>query len=101
MTAHRSKGLEFERVYIINAADKVWGNRRMFSSFELPEAVYRMGKEPLTAPDDGDERVDAVVVVQEDRPHVQGLFEVAVALFERLDPEFPPPDPKLRGLRVE
>ena len=32
--------------------------------------------------DDGDERVDAVVVVQEDRPHVQGLFEVAVALFD-------------------
>ena len=26
--------------------------------------------------DDGDERVDAVVVVQEDRPYVQGLFEV-------------------------
>ena len=32
--------------------------------------------------DDGDERVDAVVVVQEDRAHVQGLFEVAVALFD-------------------
>ena len=32
--------------------------------------------------DDGDEGVDAVVVVQEDRPHVQGLFEVAVALFD-------------------
>ena len=26
--------------------------------------------------------MDAVVVVQEDRPHVQGLFEVAVALFD-------------------
>src|SRR5206468_9929908 len=32
--------------------------------------------------DDGDQRVDAVVVVQEDRPHVQGLFEVGVALFD-------------------
>jgi hypothetical protein len=30
--------------------------------------------------DDGDERVDAVVVVQKDRPHVQGLFEVAGSL---------------------
>src|SRR6201998_257203 len=32
--------------------------------------------------DDGDQRLDAVVVVQEDRPHVQGLFEVAVAWFD-------------------
>ena len=36
MTAHRAKGLEFEQVFIINAVDKTWGNRRMFSSFRLP-----------------------------------------------------------------
>ena len=30
-------------------------------------------------PDDAEQRVDAVVVVQEDRADLQGLFEVAVA----------------------
>ena len=28
MTAHKSKGLEFNRVYIINAIDNVWGGSK-------------------------------------------------------------------------
>ena len=35
-------------------------------------------------PDDAQERVDAVVVVQEDRPDLQGLLHVAVATFDDL-----------------
>ena len=53
----------------------VWGPSAAQVGFD--EAVDEQGDA-----DDGDERVDAVVVVQEDRPHVQGLFEVAVALFD-------------------
>jgi superfamily I DNA/RNA helicase len=36
MTAHKSKGLEWQRVYIVNAGDKVWGNRRGVGGFKLP-----------------------------------------------------------------
>ena len=36
MTAHRSKGLEFEKVYIIGALDGVWGNRKSRSVFRTP-----------------------------------------------------------------
>ncbi len=37
MTAHKSKGLEYDIVYIINAFDGHWGNsRRKGSSFALP-----------------------------------------------------------------
>ena len=35
-------------------------------------------------PDDADQRVDAVVVVQEDRADLEGLFDVAVAAFDDL-----------------
>jgi len=36
MTAHKSKGLEFERVYIVRAEDGHWGNRRAKDLFDLP-----------------------------------------------------------------
>ncbi len=36
MTAHKSKGLEWQKVYIVNAGDKVWGNRRSIGGFKLP-----------------------------------------------------------------
>ncbi len=57
MTAHGAKGLEFEHVYIINAVDKIWGNRRMFSSFNLPASVYRLREEKKNeAATDSEER---------------------------------------------
>lgn len=37
MTAHKSKGLEWRHVFIVNVADKVWGNRRQIGGFRLPE----------------------------------------------------------------
>ncbi len=38
MTAHRAKGLEFEYVFIVQAADGVWGGRRESKFFLLPDA---------------------------------------------------------------
>lgn len=38
MTAHRSKGLEFEYVYIVGAVDGKWGNKKEFNYFKLPLA---------------------------------------------------------------
>ena len=36
LTAHKSKGLEFEHVYIIRAVDGHWGNKRRANLFDLP-----------------------------------------------------------------
>ncbi len=36
MTAHKSKGLEFDYVYIIGMRDKKWGNKRSMDMFKLP-----------------------------------------------------------------
>lgn len=38
MTAHRSKGLEFEYVYILGVYDGHWGNRKSRELFKLPYA---------------------------------------------------------------
>lgn len=39
MTAHKSKGLEWRNVYILNVADRVWGNRRVPGGFRLPDIL--------------------------------------------------------------
>lgn len=36
MTAHKSKGLEFDYVFIVNAVDGHWGGRRTRAHFSLP-----------------------------------------------------------------
>ncbi len=36
MTAHKSKGLEFDQVYITNLVDGHWGNKREMRKFKLP-----------------------------------------------------------------
>lgn len=40
MTAHRSKGLEFEYVYITGAYDGHWGNKKRPNPLPLPEKVF-------------------------------------------------------------
>lgn len=37
MTAHKSKGLEFENIFITKAVDGNWGNRRSMDKIKLPE----------------------------------------------------------------
>ena len=40
MTAHKSKGLEFEYVYIVNAVDGHWGSRHHYKHIKLPKRIY-------------------------------------------------------------
>jgi DNA helicase-2/ATP-dependent DNA helicase PcrA len=57
LTAHKSKGLEFDRVVIAHAADGHWGGRGRRSLLRLPPEVF--GREGRAAPaedEDGDER---------------------------------------------
>lgn len=42
MTAHRSKGMEFEHVYIIDAYDGHWGNKRRSNLLSLPSQVFSL-----------------------------------------------------------
>lgn len=42
MTAHKSKGLEFEYVYIVNAFDGHWGNKRRPDYLPLPERIFSL-----------------------------------------------------------
>ena len=43
MTAHGSKGLEFDYVFIMNAVDRKWGGRSRKESIKLPTKIYRAG----------------------------------------------------------
>lgn len=47
MTAHRSKGLEFEHVYIVGATDGHFGNRRKRTSFNKQESADENGERRL------------------------------------------------------
>ncbi len=42
MTAHKSKGQEFEYVYIVNAYDGHWGNKRKPNLIKLPTRVFSL-----------------------------------------------------------
>jgi DNA helicase II / ATP-dependent DNA helicase PcrA len=45
MTAHKSKGLEFDRVYIVGARDGHWGNKRTIEYFKIPiQALDTLGQ---------------------------------------------------------
>jgi DNA helicase-2/ATP-dependent DNA helicase PcrA len=42
MTAHKSKGLEFDYVYIAHLFDGHWGNKRHTEHFKIPDSVYKI-----------------------------------------------------------
>ncbi|MEK7520816.1 MAG: ATP-dependent DNA helicase [Patescibacteria group bacterium] len=44
MTAHGSKGLEFDCVYVINAYDGHWGNKRRADHFKLPAGPFGLNE---------------------------------------------------------
>lgn len=57
MTAHRSKGQEFDRVYIVNAYDGHWGHKRRPQLISLPDRVFSIaGDIPERGANDDDER---------------------------------------------
>jgi DNA helicase-2/ATP-dependent DNA helicase PcrA len=58
MTAHRSKGLEFDHVFISQVADGVWGNKRRIQLFKLAE----LDRSPHT--DDDERRLFYVAITR-------------------------------------
>jgi DNA helicase-2/ATP-dependent DNA helicase PcrA len=55
MTAHGSKGLEFDYVFIMSAVDRKWGGRSRKESIKLPMKIYRAGATAAIAASDGDD----------------------------------------------
>ena len=41
LTAHKSKGLEYQHVFVTNLVDRVWGNKTSRRWFELPTGIIR------------------------------------------------------------
>ncbi|MDD5099202.1 MAG: ATP-dependent DNA helicase [Candidatus Colwellbacteria bacterium] len=57
MTAHRSKGQEFDSVYIVRAIDGKWGNKRRTERLPLPRRIFSIeGNEFKDEDDENDER---------------------------------------------
>ncbi|MFA6364871.1 MAG: ATP-dependent DNA helicase [Candidatus Paceibacterota bacterium] len=51
MTAHKSKGQEFEHVYIVNAFNGHWGNKKRGNALPLPSSVFSLFGESSLAHD--------------------------------------------------
>jgi len=56
MTAHRSKGLEFEFVYLVNAHNGHWGNKRHPNALPLSPKVYSLLDREIEWDEQADER---------------------------------------------
>lgn len=72
MTAHRSKGLEFEYVYVVYVHDGAWGNRRQIDLLKLMPAVYTLveSKEGTDFDSNDDERRLFYVALTRAKKHV-------------------------------
>jgi DNA helicase-2/ATP-dependent DNA helicase PcrA len=66
MTAHKSKGLEFDHVYLIDCVDGHWGSRVRRQLIKLPQAVYLKSKTAITSdePDDEDRNLFYVALTR-------------------------------------
>ncbi len=56
MTAHRSKGLEFDHVFIVKCNDKHWGNRKEMSRLKLPAGLIKESESFANTDNNEDER---------------------------------------------
>ncbi|MEY2664918.1 MAG: hypothetical protein RLZZ480_23 [Candidatus Parcubacteria bacterium] len=77
MTAHKSKGLEFEMVFVPHMTDKAWGSKRSRETFKLPIVKHDVGE--LDVVEDDERRLLYVAMTRAKRRLV---FSGAVASSE-------------------
>jgi DNA helicase-2/ATP-dependent DNA helicase PcrA len=73
MTAHKSKGLEFDHVYITNAVEGHWGSRRSHGGIKLPDQIYSLSNkidEGTIEDSDEDERNLFYVALTRAKKHI-------------------------------
>lgn len=63
-TAHRSKGLEWQYVFITNGVDKNWGNNREMKMFTLPEGILQFSKVDKITKNEDERRLFYVVLTR-------------------------------------
>lgn len=55
MSAHKSKGLEFEYVFLIHTTDKKWGNKPKRELIKLPKTILTASKNQQSVDEDNEE----------------------------------------------
>lgn len=99
MTAHKSKGLEFDYVYIVNAVDGHWGSRRTHESIKLPDQIYSLLNTISEdfSPADEDERNLFYVAMTRAKKHItityalhdaEGREKLPSAFLQEIKPEY-------------
>ena len=100
MTAHKSKGLEFDYVYITNAVEGHWGSRRSHENIKLPEQIYSLLDkidEDFVGDDDEDERSLFYVAITRAKKNVtityaeknsEGREKLASIFVQEIKPEY-------------
>lgn len=68
MTAHKSKGLEFEYVFIPHCTDKHWGNKAKKELIKLPRSILKM--KPSKDEDNEEERRLFYVALTRTKKHI-------------------------------
>jgi DNA helicase-2/ATP-dependent DNA helicase PcrA len=63
-TAHSSKGLEWDYVYVVHATDGTWGNNKMRSLLTLPETVLKHAKQNLKEKNEDERRLFYVAITR-------------------------------------
>lgn len=64
MTAHKSKGLEFDYVYIFNAIDGQWGSRKNREYIKLPQEIYFLSKKNALAREEDEKNLFYVALTR-------------------------------------
>lgn len=62
MTAHRSKGLEFNEVFIANAVEGKWGSKKRAEHIKLPSRIFAFAKAESDLEPKGDEELNVFYV---------------------------------------
>ncbi len=97
MTAHKSKGLEFEYVFIVNAIDGKWGSRRRRELIKLPRQIYNAihdAEEKLEKDDDERNlfyvaltRAKKGIYVTYSTTNIDGKEQLPVQFIQEVQPE--------------
>ncbi len=88
MTAHASKGQEFDYVYIIGAVDGHWGNKRKIERLKLPRKVYSLVEREAGEELDDDRNLFYVALTRARKEVVISYAKAAASGKEQIVSEF-------------